>query len=118
MKLIDLTSGLTSASSALIASLCCALPLAVVLLGLGSGAFMMTTMQYRWLLLPIGGVGVSIGYGLYVREQRRCGRLACRMAGGRLNLVLLLFATLLLVFELFLTMAPSLSDALLARLMA
>ncbi len=118
MKLIDLTSGLTSVSSALVASLCCALPLAVVLLGLGCGAFMMTTMQYRWLFLPIGVVGVSMGYVLYVREKRRCDGLVCRMAGGRLNLVLLLFATLLLVFELFLTMAPGLSDALLARLMA
>ena len=36
MKLTDLTSGLTSVSSALVASLCCAVPLAVVLLGLGS----------------------------------------------------------------------------------
>jgi hypothetical protein len=32
---------------ALLSSLCCLLPLAVIVLGLGSGAFMAVTMQYR-----------------------------------------------------------------------
>ena len=68
-------------------------------------------------LVPAFGIVQRVTAILDGREQRRCGRLACRMAGGRLNLILLLFATLLLVFELFLTMAPDLSDALLARLM-
>ncbi|RMF88740.1 MAG: hypothetical protein D6736_09635 [Nitrospinota bacterium] len=118
MKLTTIKSGLVSVSSALVASLCCALPLAVVLLGLGSGAFMMTTMRYRWLFLPIGVIGVSLGYILYIREKRRCARLACRMAGSRLNLVLLLVATLLLAFELVLTFAPQFSASLLSRVMA
>ena len=35
-------------------SLCCVLPLAIVLLGLGSGAFMATTMKYTAIFVPIG----------------------------------------------------------------
>ncbi len=118
MKFTDLKSGIVSAGSALVASLCCALPLAIVLLGLGSGAFMMTTMQYRWLFLPIGIAGVSLGYFLYFREKRRCARLACQMSGGRVNLILLMIATVLLIFELALTLAPNLSASLLAKVMA
>ena len=45
--------GLIGLGAALAASSCCLLPLVVVLLGLGSGAFMMTTM--RWLCdVPYG----------------------------------------------------------------
>lgn len=117
MKFTDLKSGIVSAGSALIAALCCALPLTVVLLGLGSGAFMMTTMQYRWLFLPIGIAGVSLGYFLYFREKRRCARLSCQMAGSRVNFILLMIATLLLIFELALTLAPNLSASLLAKVM-
>ena len=51
MKLSNLKAGLVSFSSASIASLCCLLPLAVVLLGLGSGAFMIVTMKYRAIFL-------------------------------------------------------------------
>lgn len=40
----SLASGLVSAWSAFVASLCCLLRLVVILLGLGSGAFMATTM--------------------------------------------------------------------------
>src|SRR5262249_39478659 len=29
-----------------------------IVLGLGSGAFMATTMQYRWLLVPAGIIGI------------------------------------------------------------
>jgi hypothetical protein len=69
------------------------LPLTVIVLGLGSGAFMTVTMQYRWLLIPAGVLGVVTGCVLYVRERRRCAALACRMAGSRITLVLLVVAS-------------------------
>ena len=80
-----MTSGSIGASlaawvGAALSSLCCVLPLAVILLGLGSGAFMPLTMQYRWVLIPAGLLGVATGFSLYARERRRCARLACRMA--------------------------------------
>ena len=69
MNIQSLRAGIVSFSAAIVASLCCLLPLAVVLLGLGSGAFMMVTMQYRSIFLPAGVVGVALGYLLYFRED-------------------------------------------------
>ena len=106
MKVADLKSGLVSFGGAFLASLCCLLPLTVVLLGLGSGAFMATTMQYRPLFLPLGILGVGLGYYLYFREKRRCETLGCRMAGSRLNLTLLIAASLMLAMEVVFVVFP------------
>lgn len=107
MRLADLKAGLVSFGGAFVASLCCLLPLTVVLLGLGSGAFMATTMQYRPLFLPLGTLAVATGYYLYFREKRRCDALGCRMAGSRLNLVLLSIATFMLAIELAFVLFPN-----------
>ncbi|MGH7909429.1 MAG: hypothetical protein ACRENW_06225 [Thermodesulfobacteriota bacterium] len=106
MRLHDLKSGLVSFGGAFLASLCCLLPLTVILLGLGSGAFMMTTMQYRPLLLPLGILAVAAGYYLYFREKQRCKALGCRMAGSRLNLALLGVATVMLAIEIAFVLFP------------
>src|SRR5215510_13874551 len=50
MRVTTLTASVVAWVGAALASLCCLLPLTVIVLGLGSGAFMATTMQYRWLL--------------------------------------------------------------------
>ncbi len=50
-----------------------------VRLRLGRGAFMMATMQYRWVLLPIGVAGVSLGYACHLCEQRCDARFPVRM---------------------------------------
>ncbi|HWP22972.1 MAG TPA: hypothetical protein VNM15_02150 [Candidatus Binatia bacterium] len=113
MNLVNLKAGLLSFSSALIASLCCLLPLAVVLLGLGSGAFMMVTMQYRNIFLPTGAIGVALGYYLYFREKRRCASFGCAFAGGKINLVLLLFATVIVAGALALDFFPELTSNIL-----
>ncbi len=99
---------------AVLSSLCCLLPLAVILLGLGSGAFMAVTMQYRWLLIPAGVVGAGTGFVLYVRERRRCDQLGCRMAGSRTTLALLLLATLVVITSIALDRFPGMTSTLLA----
>jgi len=113
MNLGNLRAGLVSFSSAIVASLCCLLPLAVVLLGLGSGAFMMVTMQYRTIFLPIGVIGVALGYYLYFREKRRCTTPGCAFAGGKINLALLFFATVIVAGALVLDIFPQLTSNIL-----
>lgn len=103
---------------AALSSLCCLLPLAVIVLGLGSGAFMAVTMQYRWVLIPAGVPGVGLGFVLYVRERRRCARLACRMAGSRLTLGLLVAASLVVAAAIVLDRFPEMTSDLIARLTA
>jgi len=102
-------------TGAVLSSLCCLLPLAVILLGLGSGAFMTVTMQYRWLLIPAGVLGVGAGFALYVRERRRCDRLGCRMAGSRITLALLILAALVVTTSIVLDRFPEMTSDLLAR---
>ena len=113
MNLGSFKAGLVGVSSAIISSLCCLLPLAVVLLGLGSGAFMMVTMQYRAIFLPIGVIGVAMGYYLYFRERRRCDSIGCAFVGGRINLAFLLFATVTVVAALVLDFFPELTSEIL-----
>ena len=113
----SLKAGLVGFSSAFIASLCCLLPLVVVLLGLSTGAFMIVTMQYRWILMPIGVIGVSLGYYFYFREKGQCASLGCTFVGRKLNLSLLISATLMLGVELAFVLFPVLLSELLQRAM-
>jgi mercuric ion transport protein len=112
-----LGAGLAAWAGAALSSLCCLLPLAVIGLGLGSGAFMAVTMTYRWLLIPAGVVGVVAGFVLYARERRRCAALACRMAGSRVTLALLVAASLVVVAAILLDAFPELTADLLANAM-
>jgi len=111
------SAGVTAWVGALLSSLCCLLPLAVIVLGLGSGAFMALTMQYRWLLIPAGVLGVGTGFVLYLRERRRCAVLACRMTGSRITLMLLVAATLVVGTSIVLDRFPELTSDLLAQVM-
>src|SRR5215510_12683653 len=106
MRLATLSAGVVAWFGASLASLCCLLPLTVILLGLGSGAFMATTMQYRWLLVPAGILGIVTGFVLYVRERRRCDALACRMAGSRITLALLIVASVVVTTAIVLDRFP------------
>ncbi len=109
-------AGLAAWAGAALSSLCCLLPLAVIVLGLGSGAFMAVTMQYRWILIPAGVLGVTTGFVLYVRERRRCEQLACRMAGSRITLALLIVASFVVATSIALDRFPEMTSDLLARL--
>ena len=88
----------------------------MIALGLGSGAFMAVTMQYRWLLIPAGIAGVLVGVVLYVRERRRCDALACRMAGSRITLAALALAALVVTGAIVLDQLPEMTSDLLARI--
>jgi hypothetical protein len=113
-----LVGGIAGAAGAVLASLCCLLPLSVVVLGLGSGAFMATTMAYRWLLIPAGVLGVGLGVVLYARGRRRCDALGCRVAGARLTLALLIAASLVVATAIVLDQFPETTSDILTRAMS
>ncbi len=117
MRIGALVAGLVAGIGATLASLCCLLPLGVIALGLGSGAFMATTMQYRWLLVPAGVIGIVGGFALYIREKRRCDALACRMAGRRVTLALLILASIVVATAIVLDRFPELTSDALAYVM-
>jgi hypothetical protein len=112
-RLRTLAGGIVSMSGAVVSSLCCVLPLAIVLLGLGSGAFMATTMQYTSVFVPVGVISVSTGFYLHLRERRRCARAGCSMAGSSLNLILLSISAVVVALALFFTVFPALSSDIL-----
>ena len=118
MRVTTLTASVVAWVGAALASLCCLLPLGVIVLGLGSGAFMATTMQYSWLLVPAGLIGIIAGFVLYLRERQRCDALACRMAGSRVTLALLILASLIVTTTIVLDRFPELTSDLLAHLMS
>lgn len=114
MKISDLKSSAVAVVSASISSLCCLLPLVVIMLGLGSGAFMAVTMKYSYIFIPAGIVGTGVGYYLYVRERKRCDRLGCQMVGRRVNLALLVVSTVVLTLAVTLTALPDYTARLIA----
>src|SRR5215472_7783100 len=118
MRLATLTAGVVAWVGASLASLCCLLPLTIIVLGLGSGAFMATTMHYRWLLVPAGIIGIVTGFILYVRERRRCDALACRMAGSRVTLALLIMASLIVATAIVLDRFPEFTSEVLAHVVS
>jgi Cu/Ag efflux protein CusF len=117
MHVKDMKPAVVSLMGAFAASLCCLLPLAVIVLGLGSGAFMATTMRYQWILLPFGIFAVTAGSAWYFWERRRCQGLACTMAGGKLNLIALGIATAVLLVEVGLVAFPDAASRLFSRAM-
>ncbi len=78
---------------------------------------MMVTMQYRWILIPIGVVGVLLGYYFYFLEIRRCTSIGCAFVGRKFNLTLLGLATVMLVAELLLVIYPALLSEFLQQAM-
>ena len=112
-RLRGLLGGMISAGGALVSSLCCVLPIAIVLLGLGSGAFMATTMKYTALFVPIGVMSVTAGFCLHFRERRRCAREGCPMAASTWNLAVLALSAVVVAAAVFFTLFPGFSSKLL-----
>ena len=61
-------------------------------------------------------LGVALGFVLYARERRRCSQLACRMAGSRVTLELLIAASVVVASAIALDQFPEMTSDLLARL--
>jgi hypothetical protein len=74
---------------------------------------MMVTMQYRAIFLPVGVIGVALGYYLYFRERRHCNSIGCALVGGKVNLVVLLFATVMVSAALILDIFPEFTSKIL-----
>lgn len=96
MKLTDYAPGVTGAATGIGASLCCVLPLSVVFLGLGSGSFMLLTMEYRLVLYPVGLLGLAASYYFFFRRKRACDLQSCRMQGKWFNITMITFSTVLM----------------------
>lgn len=112
MDLKNFKIAMVSIPSAILASLCCLLPLLVVLMGLGSGAFMIYTTKYSYVFIPLGVAGVITGYLLFFREKRRCDMEGCRMAGKTVNLILLMIATVVVTISILLQIFPEFTSSL------
>lgn len=112
MDLGRFRAALVSLPSAFLASLCCLLPLLIILLGLGSGAFMIYTMRYSYIFIPAGVAGVTLGHILYFREKKRCDAIGCRIAGKGINLLFLIVATVVVSFSIFLQIFPGVAASL------
>lgn len=106
MSIASFKSGLTGLASAGLASLCCVLPLALLLTGIGSGAFMLTFMSYSYIFLPIGLLGVALGWFLFFRQRKSCAGLACRRVRSRWNLLGLIFSSALVLTALAFNLFP------------
>src|SRR5213080_2508717 len=117
MKTTTLTAGLVAWVGAVLASLCCVLPLTIIVLGLGSGGFIANKMQFCLVLGPAGIIGIAAGFVMYVRERRRCDALACRMAGSRITLGLLIVASVVVTAAVVLDRFPEFTSDLLAHVM-
>ena len=65
MQFTDIKPGIIGLTTSFGASICCVLPMTIVLLGLGSGGFMMVTIQYRIILYPLGLLGLVTSYWLH-----------------------------------------------------
>lgn len=74
---------------------------------------MMVTMQYRTIFLPIGVIGVSLGYYFYFKDKRRCGSIGCAFVGRKTNLALLVFATVAVATAIVLDIFPELTSEIL-----
>jgi hypothetical protein len=99
-----------------LSSLCCLLLLAVIVLGLGNGAVMATTMRHMSLLIPAGVLGIAAGFVLYTRERRRCDVRGCRMAGSWVTLAGLIVASAVVAASTVLDRFPDMTSDLLAHL--
>jgi len=92
-------SGLAASGGALLASSCCAIPLALSLAGGGAGAVSLLgpLQPWRGALLALSAVSIGIGLTLTLRERARARRAgACPRGRFRPDFVVLGLSVLLL----------------------
>jgi len=106
MSFQEKKSGLIGLASAILASICCVLPLLALTLGLVGFGLAGTISRYSPLLMSLGASGLGLAYYLYFRERRRCDALGCRMVGQTWNKLFLGLSTALMVSVLALKWLP------------
>lgn len=97
---------LISLASAILASVCCVLPLLALTLGLVGFGLAGTISRYSLLFISLGATGLGLAYYLYFQERRRCDAIGCRMVGQTWNKVFLGLGTILMVGVLALKLLP------------
>lgn len=105
-------SGATGLVAALLAATCCILPIGLMFAGVAGAGLMVTMMQYQWITLPLGVLGLAGAWWVYFRQKRRCETEACQFVGRRLNQVMLAIATVVVLAALLLKLFPSWTAAL------
>ncbi len=88
MKTVKLGIG-----SAFTASLCCLGPAVLAAAGLGGLGLAAWFTRYSGLLVGIAALLLAWSWWVYFREARQCARAQCRMAGGKVALITLSIAS-------------------------
>lgn len=83
--------------SAVLASSCCVIPLALVMLGLGSLGLGSVLGTYHWYLEGAAVAVLAVAWWVFLREKRRLEGLAAEVKNERLTLTTLSFASLVVV---------------------
>ena len=60
-------------------SLCCGVPLALAVLGLGSLGLTQYIAEYHWFFTGGGILAVAIGWGIFLREKKKADRLGSHL---------------------------------------
>lgn len=83
--------------SAVLASSCCVIPLALVVLGLGSLGLGSVLGTYHWYLESAAVAVLAVAWWVFLREKRRLEGLAAEVKNERLTHTTLTFASLVVV---------------------
>lgn len=84
--------------SALTASVCCLGPALLALLGLGSLGIGATLGRYHQWFVWVGVALLAAAWWRFAHELIRCRATGCRMAHGRMTGLVLLIASLVVLF--------------------
>jgi len=80
------------------ASICCLGPILLILLGLGTLGIGAIIGKYHWWFLSGGILLITIAWRAYSKEKRTCELKSCQMENKRLTQVILILATLIVIF--------------------
>lgn len=84
--------------ASIFASICCVGPILLILLGLGTLGIGAVIGRYHWWFLGGGILLITIAWRAYFKEKRTCELKSCQMENKRLTQVILILATLIVIF--------------------
>lgn len=80
--------------SAAIASICCAGPLLLILLGLGGLGIGTAIGKYHWYFIVTAILLLTFAWGSYFKKNKTCDLEACKMGNKKLTLFTLIVSSL------------------------